>query len=47
MLTEVEYPLHPRVCKKMLEKKLLGDRKDERCFQLLQLIESQLHEEAT
>ena len=24
MLTKVEYPLHPRVCKVMLEKKLLG-----------------------
>ncbi|GKB88843.1 hypothetical protein Tco_0961115 [Tanacetum coccineum] len=29
MLTEVKYPLPPRVCKAMLEKKLLGDRKDE------------------
>ncbi|GKA69320.1 putative ribonuclease H-like domain-containing protein [Tanacetum coccineum] len=29
MLTEVKYPLPPRVCKVMLEKKLLGDRKDE------------------
>ncbi|GJU11939.1 hypothetical protein Tco_1134335 [Tanacetum coccineum] len=29
MLTEVKYPLPPRVCKSMLEKKLLGDRKDE------------------
>ncbi|GKA30306.1 hypothetical protein Tco_0716611 [Tanacetum coccineum] len=28
MLTEVKYPLPPRVCKAMLEKKLLGDRKD-------------------
>ncbi|GJU53910.1 putative ribonuclease H-like domain-containing protein [Tanacetum coccineum] len=27
MLTEVKYPLPPRVCKAMLEKKLLGDRK--------------------
>ncbi|GJU30840.1 hypothetical protein Tco_1174429 [Tanacetum coccineum] len=30
MLTEVKYPLPPRVCKAMLEKKLLGDRKDEK-----------------
>ncbi|GJU19385.1 hypothetical protein Tco_1152727 [Tanacetum coccineum] len=29
MLTEVKYSLPPRVCKAMLEKKLLGDRKDE------------------
>ncbi|GJY59134.1 hypothetical protein Tco_0459026, partial [Tanacetum coccineum] len=29
MLTEVKYPLPPRVCKAMLENKLLGDRKDE------------------
>ncbi|GJU28162.1 hypothetical protein Tco_1166783 [Tanacetum coccineum] len=29
MLTEVKYPLPPRVCKAMLKKKLLGDRKDE------------------
>ncbi|GJW21908.1 hypothetical protein Tco_0032530 [Tanacetum coccineum] len=29
MLTEVKYPLPPRVCKAILEKKLLGDRKDE------------------
>ncbi|GJV46838.1 hypothetical protein Tco_1437050 [Tanacetum coccineum] len=29
MLTEVKYLLPPRVCKAMLEKKLLGDRKDE------------------
>ncbi|GJR05296.1 hypothetical protein Tco_0528280 [Tanacetum coccineum] len=29
MLTEVKYPLPPRVFKAMLEKKLLGDRKDE------------------
>ncbi|GJX03269.1 ribonuclease H-like domain-containing protein [Tanacetum coccineum] len=30
MLTEVKYLLPPRVCKAMLEKKLLGDRKDEK-----------------
>ncbi|GKC72589.1 hypothetical protein Tco_1118472 [Tanacetum coccineum] len=41
MLTEVKYPLPPRVCKVMLEKKLLGDRKDEVCYQLLKLIEKQ------
>ncbi|GJY30584.1 hypothetical protein Tco_0414079 [Tanacetum coccineum] len=41
MLTEVKYPLPPRVCKAMLEKKLLGDRKDEVCYQLLKLIEKQ------
>ncbi|GJX29829.1 reverse transcriptase domain-containing protein [Tanacetum coccineum] len=29
MLTEVKYPLPSRVCQAMLEKKLLGDRKDE------------------
>ncbi|GJR83032.1 hypothetical protein Tco_0153817 [Tanacetum coccineum] len=29
MLTEVKYPLPPRVCKAMLKKKLKGDRKDE------------------
>ncbi|GJY84166.1 hypothetical protein Tco_0497542 [Tanacetum coccineum] len=29
MLTEVKYPLPPRVCKAMLEKKILGNRKDE------------------
>ncbi|GKB67490.1 hypothetical protein Tco_0928902 [Tanacetum coccineum] len=29
MLTKVKYPLPPRVYKAMLEKKLLGDRKDE------------------
>ncbi|GJR00724.1 hypothetical protein Tco_0523708 [Tanacetum coccineum] len=32
MLTEVKYPLSPRVCKAMLEKKLLGDRKDEEAY---------------
>ncbi|GKE77149.1 hypothetical protein Tco_1543269, partial [Tanacetum coccineum] len=39
MLTEVKYPLPPSVCKAMLEKKLLGDRKDEVCYQLLKFIE--------
>ncbi|GJZ67268.1 reverse transcriptase domain-containing protein [Tanacetum coccineum] len=29
MLTEVKYPLPSRVCQAMLEKKLIGDRKDE------------------
>ncbi|GJZ62989.1 putative reverse transcriptase domain-containing protein [Tanacetum coccineum] len=29
MLNKVKYPLSPRVCKAMLENKLLGDRKDE------------------
>ncbi|GJX02278.1 hypothetical protein Tco_0186191 [Tanacetum coccineum] len=29
MLTEVQYPLPSRVCQAMLEKKLIGDRKDE------------------
>ncbi|GJZ14278.1 hypothetical protein Tco_0549508 [Tanacetum coccineum] len=29
MLTEIQCPLSPRVCKAMLERKLLGDRKDE------------------
>ncbi|GKG33149.1 hypothetical protein Tco_0430659, partial [Tanacetum coccineum] len=40
MLTEIKYPLPPRVCKAMLEKKLLGVRKDEVCYQLLKLIQS-------
>ncbi|GJS11786.1 hypothetical protein Tco_0368582 [Tanacetum coccineum] len=31
MLTEIQYPLPSRVCQAMLEKKLIGDRKDE-CF---------------
>ncbi|GKC54315.1 hypothetical protein Tco_1077060 [Tanacetum coccineum] len=39
MLTEVKYPLPSRVCQAMLEKKLIRDRKDEVCYQLLQLIE--------
>ena len=38
MLTEVVYPQPPRVCKVMLEKKLLGDRQDEHCYQLLKMI---------
>ncbi|GJW01399.1 hypothetical protein Tco_1556650 [Tanacetum coccineum] len=41
MLTEVKYPLPSRVCQVMLEKKLLGERKDEICYQLLKLIERQ------
>ncbi|GJW56939.1 hypothetical protein Tco_0103670 [Tanacetum coccineum] len=41
MLTEVKYPLPSRVCQAMLEKKLLGERKDEVCYQLLKLIEKQ------
>ncbi|GKA66241.1 hypothetical protein Tco_0766049 [Tanacetum coccineum] len=41
MLTEVKYPLPSRVCQAILEKKLLGDRKDEVCYQLLKLIEKQ------
>ncbi|GJR89035.1 hypothetical protein Tco_0213046 [Tanacetum coccineum] len=41
MLTDVVYPLPPRVCKAMLEKKLLGNRKDEHCYQLLKMIERQ------
>ncbi|GJX39270.1 hypothetical protein Tco_0252573 [Tanacetum coccineum] len=45
MLTEVKYPLPPRVCKAMLEKKLLGDRKDEVCYQLLKLIERQAQQQ--
>ncbi|GJZ99784.1 hypothetical protein Tco_0672335 [Tanacetum coccineum] len=45
MLTEVKYPLPPRVCKAMLEKKLLGDRKDEVCYQLLKLIEKQAQQQ--
>ncbi|GJR01122.1 hypothetical protein Tco_0524106 [Tanacetum coccineum] len=45
MLTEVKYPLPPRVCKAMLEKKLLGDRKDEVWYQLLKLIEKQAQQQ--
>ncbi|GJV08023.1 hypothetical protein Tco_1345679 [Tanacetum coccineum] len=45
MLTEVKYPLPHRVCKAMLEKKLLGDRKDEVCYQLLKLIEKQAQQQ--
>ncbi|GJU85860.1 hypothetical protein Tco_1293406 [Tanacetum coccineum] len=45
MLTEVKYPLPPRVCKAMLEKKLLGDRKDEVCYQLLKSIEKQAQQQ--
>ncbi|GJR20692.1 hypothetical protein Tco_0969219 [Tanacetum coccineum] len=45
MLTEVKYPLPPRVCKAMLEKKLLGNRKDEVCYQLLKLIERQAQQQ--
>ncbi|GJU45756.1 hypothetical protein Tco_1203022 [Tanacetum coccineum] len=45
MLTEVKYLLPPRVCKAMLEKKLLGDRKDEICYQLLKLIEKQAQQQ--
>ncbi|GJS49568.1 hypothetical protein Tco_0599689 [Tanacetum coccineum] len=32
MLTEVQYPLPSRVCQAMLEKKLIGDRKDEEAY---------------
>ncbi|GKA93421.1 hypothetical protein Tco_0815407 [Tanacetum coccineum] len=39
MLTEVKYPLPSRVCQAMLEKRLIRDRKDEVCYQLLKLIE--------
>ena len=46
MLTEVEYPIPPRVCKVMLEKKLLGDREDEKRSQLLELIVRQTKQEA-
>ncbi|GJR02757.1 hypothetical protein Tco_0525741 [Tanacetum coccineum] len=45
MLTEVKYPLAPRVCKAMLEKKILGDRKDEVCYQILKLIEKQAQQQ--
>ncbi|GJV18025.1 hypothetical protein Tco_1363348 [Tanacetum coccineum] len=45
MLTEVKYPLPPRVCKAMLKKKLLGDRKDEVCYQLLKLIDKQAQQQ--
>ncbi|GKE94324.1 hypothetical protein Tco_1579179, partial [Tanacetum coccineum] len=45
VLTDVKYPLPPRVCKAMLEKKLLGDRKDEVCYQLLKLIEKQAQQQ--
>ncbi|GKA73792.1 hypothetical protein Tco_0780094 [Tanacetum coccineum] len=41
MMTEVKYPLPSRVCQAMLEKRLIGDRKDEVCCQLLKLIERQ------
>ncbi|GJV30703.1 hypothetical protein Tco_1387151 [Tanacetum coccineum] len=45
MLTEVKYPLPSRVCQAMLEKKLIGDRKDEVCYQLLKLIERQAQQQ--
>ncbi|GKA98889.1 hypothetical protein Tco_0826826 [Tanacetum coccineum] len=53
ILTEVKYPLPSRVCKSMLEKKLLRDRKDEiykklqggkpdeDCYKLLKWMENQ------
>ncbi|GKF61191.1 hypothetical protein Tco_0181245, partial [Tanacetum coccineum] len=43
----VKYPLPPRVCKAMLEKKLLGDRKDEVCYQLLKLCKMELRRDNT
>ncbi|GJV38585.1 hypothetical protein Tco_1411062 [Tanacetum coccineum] len=45
MLTEVKYPLPSRVCQAMLEKRLIGDRKDEVCYQLLKLIERQAQQQ--
>ncbi|GJS30747.1 hypothetical protein Tco_0491367 [Tanacetum coccineum] len=45
MLTEVKCPLPSRVCQAMLEKKLIGDRKDEVCYQLLKLIERQAQQQ--
>ncbi|GKB61039.1 hypothetical protein Tco_0917225 [Tanacetum coccineum] len=45
MLTEVKYPLPSRVCQAILEKKLLGDRKDDVCYQLLKLIEKQAQQQ--
>ncbi|GJZ25919.1 hypothetical protein Tco_0570172 [Tanacetum coccineum] len=45
MLTEVKYPLPSRVCQAMLEKRLIGDRKDEVCYQLLKLIEKQAQQQ--
>ena len=46
MLAEVEYPIPPRVCKVMMEKKLLGDKEGETRSQLLELIETQSKQEA-
>ncbi|GJR34156.1 hypothetical protein Tco_1209840 [Tanacetum coccineum] len=45
ILTEVKYPLPSRVCQAMLEMKLIGDRKDEVCYQLLKLIEKQAQQQ--
>ncbi|GJW89632.1 putative ribonuclease H-like domain-containing protein [Tanacetum coccineum] len=45
MLTEVKYSLPSKVCQAMLEKKLLGDRKDEIFYQLLKLIERQARQQ--
>ena len=45
MLAEVEYPLPPRICKVMLEKKLLGDKEDETNTKFLKLIEKQYKQE--
>ncbi|GJX00490.1 hypothetical protein Tco_0184403 [Tanacetum coccineum] len=45
MLTEAKYPLPSRVHQAMLEKRLIGDRKDEVCYQLLKLIERQAQQQ--
>ncbi|GJR15343.1 hypothetical protein Tco_0797995 [Tanacetum coccineum] len=45
MLTEVKYLLSSRVCQAILEKRLIGDRKDEVCYQLLKLIERQAQQQ--
>ena len=46
MLAEVEYPFHPRICKEMLGKKLLGDKEDGTKIQLVELIEKQSKQDA-
>ena len=46
MLAEVEYPLHPRICKIMLGKRLLCDKEDETKNQLLELITKQSKQDA-